>query len=340
MQRSRLLSGTVNWRPLGLAAAIAAALITSAAGVAGAAPLLPDLVAWETDDPPYYYMHDGSMDLQTVANKVLYRYSQPIANIGVGALELREITHPNLDQDIYQRVYDSDGGVSERFVGTFPDADPPYGHLFLVGIAEYRIRTITAGNGVGPIVASKIKTSYGLYDYDDYDTSLPNSPNLPQYQGQNQYLGISVGWADVYPSTFAGQFIDVTGLPSGQYWLESEIDPFNLLQESDDTNNITRVLVNLAVPEPAIMPGDYNDDVVADTADYVVWKKMLGKQVAAGTSADGDGNGKVEASDLQVWQGAYGTTTGSGSSNGAVPEPAAGALLVTVGAFCRVRRRR
>jgi hypothetical protein len=321
--------------------ALAVLVVTSVARVVSAAPMLPDLIAWETQDAPYYYMHDGSMDWETVANKVLYRFSQPIANIGLGALELREVTHPNLDQDIYQRVYDSAGGVSERFVGTFPDADPPYGHLFLVGIAEYRIRTVTAGNGVGPVVASKIKTSYGLYDYDDYDTSLPGSPNLPQYQGQNQYLGISVGWADVYPSWFAGQFIDVTGVPSGQYWLETEIDPFNLLQEIDDTNNITRVLVNLVVPEPQIMPGDYNDDGVVNTSDYVVWKKMLGTQVPAGTSADGDGNGAVEAPDLQVWKKEFGTTAGGGgSTNGTVPEPAAGAMLLTLSAVCCVGRRR
>jgi hypothetical protein len=317
-----------------------AALLASAAPSANAAPMLPDLIAWETTDPPYYYMHDGTMDLETVANKVLYRFSQPIVNIGTGALELREVTHPNFDQDIYQRIYESGGGVTERFVGTFPDAHPPYGHMFLIGIAEYRIRTVTAGNGVGPVMKSKIKTSYGLYDYDDYDTSLPGSPNSPVYLGQNQYLGISVGWADVYPSYFAGQFIDITGLPSGQYWLESEIDPFNLLQESDDTNNITRVLVNLTVPEPAIIAGDYNNDGSVNTPDYIVWRKMLGKSVSAGTSADGDGNGKVEARDLEVWNEAYGTSAGGGSSNGAIPEPPAIAMLLTLGAYCGARRRR
>jgi hypothetical protein len=127
------------------------AAILAAGNHAVAAPLLPDLIAWESG-PPTNYMHNGSMDLETIANKVLYRYSQPIANIGAGPLELREETDANFVQDIYQRIRDSTGGVSEEFVGTFPNAHPPYGHLYL-------IRTVTSGNGVGPVVASQIKTS-------------------------------------------------------------------------------------------------------------------------------------------------------------------------------------
>jgi hypothetical protein len=302
---------------------------------AAAVPQLPDLIAWESG-PPQNYMHDGQMDQTTIRNRVLYRYSQPIANIGEGPLELREETDENFVQDIYQRIYDSMGGVSESFVGTFPNAHPPYGHMFLVGIAEYRIRTVTSGNGVGPVVASQIKTSYGLYDYDDYDTSRPGAPATPQYNGSNQYLGISVGWADVYPSWFAGQYVDVTGVPDGQYWLEAEIDPNDLLQEANETNNITRVLINLVVPDPLIVQGDYNNDKVVDAADYVVWRKTLGQPVPRGSGADGDGNGVVEPADFTVWQRTFGTTALGGGST-SVPEPAAGALLFVLGACGCVR---
>jgi hypothetical protein len=322
-----------------LLAAHVALIFALLAGNLFAAPLLPDLIAWESG-PPTNYMHDGEMNLTTISNKVLYRFSQPIANIGAGALELREVTHPNFVQDIYQRIYDSTAGVNEVFVGSFPDAHPPYSHLFLVGIAEYRLRTVTSGNGVGPVVASQIKTSYGLFDNDDYDTSLLDAPATPQYTSSyGPYLGISVGWADVYSRFLPGQWIDVTDLPDGQYWLETEIDPFDLLQESDDTNNITRVLVNLVVPEPLIMPGDYNNDQVVDAADYMVWRKMLGQNVNRGTSADGDGNGVIEPADLDVWKAEFGTTAGGGGSlDAAVPEPAAASMLLLLGAYCHFRR--
>jgi Lysyl oxidase len=301
-----------------------------------AAPLLPDLIAWESG-PPQNYMHDGQMDQSTIRNRVLYRYSQPIANIGDGPLELREETEENFVQDIYQRIYDSMGGVNESFVGTFPNAHPPYGHMFLVGIAEYRVRTVTSGNGAGPVVASQIKTSYGLYDYDDYNTSLQGAPATPQYNGSNQYLGISVGWADVYPSWFAGQYIDVTDVPDGQYWLEVEIDPNDVLHETNETNNLTRVLINLVVPDPLIMQGDYNNDKVVDAADYVVWRKTLGREVPRGSGADGDGNGVIEPADSIAWQRAFGTSAPGGGST-SVPEPAAGALLLVLGACCCTHR--
>jgi hypothetical protein len=333
MQRQSIIPSFANVRAAMLLASHLA-MVLVACNIAVAEQLLPDLIAWESG-PPTNYMHDGTMDTETIANRVLYRYSQPIANIGEGPLELSEDTDSNFVQTIHQWIYDSEGGADPEYVGTFPNAQPPYGHLFLVGIAEYRIRTVTSGNGVGPVVASQIKTSYGLYDSDDYDTALPGAPDSPHYTSSTsclgepdpeECLGISVGWADVYPWWFAGQYIDVTGLPDGQYWLEAEIDPDDLLVESNEENNITRVLVNLVVPEPTIKPGDYNQDDVVNGADYVVWRKMLGQDVPRGTRADGDGNGKIEMPDLDVWRAEFAESApGAGSST--VPEPSTGWLL-------------
>jgi hypothetical protein len=331
------MAGPISSRGLVVRLAVLVAIVLAAADAAFAATLLPDLIAWEAG-PPRNYMRDGQMDQTTIANRVLYRFTQPIANIGDGPLELREVTHPNNVQDIYQRIYDSLGGISEQVVGSFPNADPPYGHMFLVGIAEYRIRTVTSGNGVGPVVASQIKTSYGLYDNDAYDIGLPSAPDTSQYVGADQYLGISVGWADLYPWWFSGQYIDVTGVPDGQYWLEAEIDPYNLLEETDDSNNITRVLVNLVVPEPTIMPGDYNQDNVVNAADYVVWRKMFGREVPRGTRADGDGDGVIDMPDLDVWRSEFGRIAPGGAA-GTVPEPSVALLLLTLGMFCGRRGR-
>src|SRR6185503_7713348 len=104
-----------------------------------------------------------------------------------------------------------------------------------------------------PIVSSHDKTSYALVDSVSYNTSLPGAPLIRYYSSVNApLLGISIGWADVYSRNTQGQWADATGLPSGQYWLEDVADPYNRIQESDETNNITRILVNLTVPEPQI----------------------------------------------------------------------------------------
>jgi hypothetical protein len=87
------------------------------------------------------------------------------------------------------------------------------------------------------------------------------------------------------------------------------------------------------------MPGDYNDDDIVNAADYVVWRKRLGQTVAAGTSADGDGNGVIGQPDLEVWRAAFGNTAGGTGSRAAVPEPATG-LLLLLGIGYRISGRR
>jgi hypothetical protein len=49
--------------------------------------------------------------------------------------------------------------------------------------------------------------------------------------------GINNGWADVYDWYIPDQYIEVTGVPSGYYRLEFCADPFNEIEEEDETNN-------------------------------------------------------------------------------------------------------
>jgi hypothetical protein len=87
----------------------------------------------------------------------------------------------------------------------------------------------------------------------------------------------------------------------------------------------------LDAPEP--VSGDYNDDGVVDSADYVVWRKQSG---TSGPNADGtgpglDGNpdGVVDVNDYNFWRANFGESApGAGGSPGAAPEPAAAAMLV------------
>jgi len=307
-----------------------------------ATPLLPDLFPWA--DQSRSYMYNGIFDTSYIQNKVLYRFHGVLPNIGAGPVELREVTHADQSQDVYQRIYQSEGGVTETLIGTFPNADGPYGHLYLVGIAQYNLRTVLAENGVGPVVSTHDKISYALVDSTAYNTSLPGAPPSRHYDSTNDpLLGISVGWADIYSRTTHGQWADATGLPSGQYWLEVIADPYNRIQESNETNNTTRILVNLTIPEPLILPGDYNQDGAVNAADYTVWRNRLGTTVARGTAADGNGDGRITADDYPVWKLQYGETEeGSGASSNQVPEPTAATLaafLIAMLAGCRTAQR-
>jgi len=57
------------------------------------------------------------------------------------------------------------------------------------------------------------------------------------YRSCSTNQGISVGWADEYVPNLDGQFIDVTGVPSGAYVLESEVNAERLYVESNYVNN-------------------------------------------------------------------------------------------------------
>ena len=164
-----------------------------------------------------------------------------------------------------------------------------------------------------------------------YDNTLPGAPPVGVYNNVAlPILGISIGYADVYGVNLPGQWVDLTGLPSGQYWLEVIADPYDRIEESNETNNTTRILVDLVIPDPLIHPGDYNDDGTVDAADYVVWRNTLGQTVpnygqsnaALGTGADGDGDGVITDADYDVWRARFGETASGASLPAAgVPEP-------------------
>jgi hypothetical protein len=80
---------------------------------------------------------------------------------------------------------------------------------------------------------------------------LPGTPARRVYGACNQTatkqevtLGTSVGWADVYPAAYPGNFIDVTGL-RGCFVVLHRADPERHILELDETNNVSAKVVRL-----------------------------------------------------------------------------------------------
>ena len=118
---------------------------------------------------------------------------------------------------------------------------------------------------------------------------------------------------------------ELPGLPTGRMWQ-------------------LRYAVNAATLAVALA-GDYNDNGLVDTADYVVWRELLGKTLDP--RADGDTNGVVNAADYAIWRANFGATAGSGAAIGLVPgvaevpEPATTAtLFAALGLLVGFGRRR
>jgi hypothetical protein len=95
-----------------------------------------------------------------------------------------------------------------------------------------------------------------------------------------------------------------------------------------------------APPMDDEVPGDYDGSGTIGPEDYDAWTASFGDSVAAGTGADGNGNGVVDAADYVVWR-KHLEMGGSGSQLAMVPEPAGAVLfLVAITLLGAARRRR
>ncbi|GAB4320915.1 MAG: hypothetical protein Kow0074_11550 [Candidatus Zixiibacteriota bacterium] len=227
-----------------------------------AVDLLPDIIVRESD----LYDHDIVTNIQP--GRVHLRLSNGTPNVGDGKLYLYGILPPIDDstQQVMQRIYNTDGGYTDRLAGNFI-FHSTHSHIHFEGWSQYRLRELLPGDSVGDIVAEGEKTSFCVADFAIYDNSLPNfDPDGQFFNCSGTVQGLSVGWLDVYSKTLPDQWIDITGVPDGVYWLESEADPDDKILEKDETNNITRVQVVVGVPDP-INPDSYEpNDSLAQVA--------------------------------------------------------------------------
>jgi hypothetical protein len=107
---------------------------------------------------------------------------------------------------------------------------------------------------------------------------------------------------------------------------------------SGGTWNPASAIIHVEQAPDGFPAGDYNQDHSVDAADYIVWRRTLGR-VGAGLAADGDWSGIVDAGDYRVWRANIGrTTAGGGLGGSAVPEPSTVALLLVCLAAMPSRR--
>ena len=119
-------------------------------------------------------------------------------------------------------------------------------------------------DGVGSVIAQSEKTSFCIVDLEVYDRDLAGPDVRAEFRRCSGTIqGLSLGWIDVYDKDIPGQHIDITGLPEGQYWLESEVDPDDVIREVDETNNILRVKVTVGDPVNAPDAYEPNESAAA-----------------------------------------------------------------------------
>jgi hypothetical protein len=206
--------------------------------------LYPDLFSWAK---PGAYMYDVQIDKSQGGR--LLRFSTASTNKGAGPFELRATVESDGTTTATQRIYDDQGGYTERIAGTFVfSGHEGHNHFHFADFANYRLRAVLANNGIGNTIRTSDKISFAMMDITPYDLSLPGAPANRVYLAPGSSLdpqGVSVGWADVYDRSLGGQWIDIAGVPDGEYWLEVTIDPSDRIAESDETNNTAYLKVIL-----------------------------------------------------------------------------------------------
>jgi subtilisin-like proprotein convertase family protein len=234
---------------------VKAMCLLALAGALPGADLLPDL----TIDAPG--VASGIvLDRTRIPGATLLRMPTVVPNIGQGAMEIRG-GEANADgtQNVYQRIYQSGGGYRDRLAGRFIHHST-HGHIHFEDFAQFRLRARNADGSVGAVVRNGAKISFCLIDVQHQNPGLPGSPASSVYNScGSERQGISVGWADVYGAYLDDQWVDITGVAAGQYWIEVITDPSNSLQESNEGNNSVFIPYTIGTIDNAVTGIIYND---------------------------------------------------------------------------------
>jgi hypothetical protein len=123
----------------------------------------------------------------------------------------------------------------------------------------------------------------------------PNDDVVPQRTKVD--MGISTGWRDVYEKTLPFQYVDVSNLQPGHYWVRSQVDPDNLLRESNETNPAVFASARSTVPGyiaraiGAVNP--FQVSGVKDSTSTITLSQDSYRNSAAGTPALGAAQYKI-----------------------------------------------
>jgi hypothetical protein len=141
--------------------------------------------------------------------------------------------------------------------------------------------------------------------------------------------GSPIAGVDAFPSSVAGfgsntlslsfSGTGTTGgnLPAGTYRLNfvgNSLVGNGRGVDAAGIGSASNAQVQIVVAAPGV-PGDYDGDTFVTGNDFLAWQRGLGSPaVPAGSGADGNNSGTVDAGDLDVWRNAYPTAVAATAS--------------------------
>ena len=201
-------------------------------------------------------------------------------------------------------------GGADLFVGDPAESEEAewsscHQHFHMVEFASYRLVRQD-----GTVAAEGHKQAFCLMDT---EPAGDWGPTAPRYDCG--YQGISKGWSDSYGSGLDCQWVDVTGVPEGDYFLDVEINGARRYPELHYDNNAARIPVYLPADPSQCVPreevcGDGRDQDCDGVPDDGCAPLSANDTCAAAWHLDGSG----------TWTGFIGASAardGGGSCGGA-----------------------
>jgi hypothetical protein len=233
---------------LALAAALAALQAVSPCQDPAQALLCPDLVM----AAPSHLRLDRKRD-----GRRFLRMENRIVNVGVGPAELfAQRTGPR-EMAAQQVIGDAAGGRRRFVTGAevyYTSVPTRGGDYWKLGdAARFELWSLFPDGRPAAVARIGPKLRYCLRDRVRVGTPGPGSrvparrvyPACNQSRSKQQVtLGTSVGWADVYPASYPGNVIDVTGL-RGCFVVIHRADPGQHILELNEANNVSAKVVRL-----------------------------------------------------------------------------------------------
>jgi hypothetical protein len=185
----------------------------------------------------------------------LLRMENKIVNIGTGPAELFARRSGPREMAGEQVIGDAAGGRRRFATGaeisytSVPTRGGDYWKLDQA--ARFELWTQLPDGRPAALVRVGPKLRYCLRDLRRIRGDVPGAPRARVFGACNQTaskqevtLGTSVGWADIYPASYPGNVIDVTGL-QGCFVIRHVADPQNHILESNEANNVSVRVVRL-----------------------------------------------------------------------------------------------
>jgi hypothetical protein len=193
------------------------------------------------------------------------RWDQGEYNFGDGPLELHNYSNKGDGTNLYQRVYRTDGSVTQKLAGAVKFSST-HGHFHAQGFQDIGLHARRSDGSRGRLIARPPNKGICMVDIEnDYfartdrptnplqndlpgtcDASTHLDPNDPTYPNEPYLqMGITPGFADIYPWFVADQYIDVSDIPDGKYVLRATVNRSRRIRESDYRNNSTQACVEI-----------------------------------------------------------------------------------------------